>query len=181
MRYWQITTARLSKAARKLDYDGSWHPFQSALYSWYRVWKKRLIQRVNFANSDEENMLLPLVEQIEPLPEMATVTGFREELNVTVGDETYRVTIPLGYEPPNIADVQKTFSSYNISLSLEGNLLYAHLPLAALTTADLTEAQSQLSAVRLFFQAATMSEDKNSLEAARKGFEKMMSSINNQS
>ena len=174
MRYWQITTARLSKAAQKLNYDGVWHPFQSAPLSWYRVWKKRLIQRVNFANSDEENLLLPLVEQIEPLPEMATVTGFREELNVAIRDDTYRVTIPLGYEPPNIADVRKTFGSFNILLSLEENLLYAHLPLVTLTTADLTEAQSQISALRLFFQAATISEDKNSLEAARKGFEKMM-------
>ncbi|HWF43256.1 MAG TPA: hypothetical protein VG537_01315 [Candidatus Kapabacteria bacterium] len=180
MRYSQITTSRLSKAARKLDPDGAWHPFQSTPFAWYRIWKKRLVQRVNFENADEEELLLPFVQRLEPLPEMATTTGFREELtirskNKRLGDENaFEVVISLGYESPFIEEMRTTLGSYQITLSPEGPLLFAHLPLTVLTTEELTQAQEQILAVRLFFQAVTTSDSPRAFEAAKIGFQNMM-------
>lgn len=175
LRYWQITTARLSRAARKLDYDGLWHTFHSTPYAWYRVWNKRLVQRANFSSYEEEHLLLPLVEQLSPLPEMATVTGFREELNIDTTNDRFEVKVPLGYAPEYVDVIRSTLSVYGISIwEEESPLLYAYLPLVALTTPDLTRVQAQIAAVRLFFQAAISSDSSKAMEAARLGFERIM-------
>ena len=137
------------------------------------------MQRINFEDSAEEEQLLPAVQQLEPLPEMATTTGFREELTIRIKKNSLRenrfeVIIPLGYEPPLLEEINKTLGLYHISLSQNGPLLSAHLPLESLTTEALTHAQEHILAVRLFFQAAATSDNPRTLQAAIIGFENMM-------
>jgi hypothetical protein len=174
MRYWQISRIRLGRAARKLTMDNEWHSFESTPYAWYRVWNKRLVQRVNFDNEDEEKKLLPLIQNITPLQELASVTGFREEIQVVWEADALFVTLPLGYEPANIEAIRKKLKQYGIRLVDLDKLLYARIPIEAVTKAELENAQSKIVAVRLFFQAASLSADARTMNAATEGFDKIM-------
>src|SRR5215212_4781811 len=97
MRYWQITTRRLSRAASKLTMDDVWHEWNAAPHSWYRVRNKKMVQRVTFDSPQEAEVLLPLVHSLEPLPELAQASGFREEITVRLLDDSLWFVIPLGY------------------------------------------------------------------------------------
>lgn len=170
MRYWQITTRRLSKAAAKLEMDDEWHPFASTPHSWYRVWRKKIVQRVNFVDEKEEKILFDLIAAIEPLPELATVSGFREELNITLTDDRFWLTLPVGYEPPHLESIQKALLEFGIRCQIKEGLLYAFLPIDSLSREALVLAQSTLVSLRLFFQAVLPSPNPQTIYAALEGF-----------
>jgi hypothetical protein len=174
MRYWQITTRRLSKAAQKLVMDEAWHPFQSTPLAWYRVWKKKIVQRLNFSSQQEQEMFLERFQNIPPLPEMATVSGFREELSMHLDGETLYAEVPLGYAPDHVEDLSAFLSEYGINLRPEEQLLYARIPIPELTIEELARAQEAIVGVRLYFQAASQGSDASTREAARNAFRQMV-------
>ncbi len=87
MRYQQTPISRLSKAAKFLVSDGSWHPFVGEEGMWYRVMGKS-VQRVRIEAGESED-LLALFERVEPLPTRALKEGFRAELRFIVQDDHY--------------------------------------------------------------------------------------------
>jgi hypothetical protein len=148
LKYWQITTSRLSRAAQKLTMDDDWHPFESTPNAWYRVWHKKLVQRVNFADSHEEAQLLPLVREIEPLESMGRVGGFREEMEVTATDDGFAAIVPLGYVPDDKAQLERSLGSNNMQLATEGNLASVRIPFETLDRASLAEVRERLALAR---------------------------------
>src|ERR1051325_10636975 len=108
MKYWQLPARRLSTAARKLEADGAWHPFHHGEHSWYRIGKGRMLQRVQFIDENEERGLMPSLEALDPLPDLARVAGFREEVNIEQSDEGFVLSSMIGYELPS-KEAQKVF------------------------------------------------------------------------
>lgn len=170
MRYWQMRAARLSRAAQKLDADGQWHPMTGTPNAWYRVGKGRVVQRVNFESDYEAKVLLPQISQVDPLLEMATVTGFREEVRIALIDDIAHLVLPLGYAPKELDAFRNAVGEYGIEVRAEDLLLYAYLSIAAVTRDELIYSQRVLVAVRLFFQAVTQAQTTNSLSAAMRAF-----------
>ena len=177
MRYWQISRIRLGRAARKLEMDNEWHPFESISHAWYRVWNKRMVQRLNFENSGEEEKYLHFFQNVQPLKDTASVTGFREEIQIIEKDDALHVTFPLGYEPSNLDAIRKYLLKHRIQLSSKEQLLYAEIPISTLSNPELDRAQSVIVALRLFFQAVISGSGNSALNAAADGFEKIMSEL----
>lgn len=156
--------------------DDAWHPFASSPLSWYRVWRKKIVQRATFENEREEAELLPQMSTIEPLPDLASVSGFREELAIVYRDSSLFVRLPLGYAPSAFAEFERALRTLHIRSETEGELIFALLPLDALTREALLAVTEQQMAVRLYFQAVTAAGvDARALEAARDGFQRMHS------
>ena len=151
MRYSQITTSRLSKSASKLDMDGEWHPFHSTPLAWYRVWRKRLVQRSNFVDENEERIILPLLQSLEPLKRISGTMGFRDELNVILVDDRLEVVAALGYASDTLADLRSALSSLGISVSVDENIITARVPIEELTSEALSTARARLVEARLMF------------------------------
>ncbi len=87
MIYQQIPTIRLAHAARKLNYDGAWHPFGDDGRTFYRI-VKNVMQRVRL-EEDEDLELLALFNDIKPLPSKAARGGFKEEIRIRIEDDAY--------------------------------------------------------------------------------------------
>jgi hypothetical protein len=90
MRYQQTPTSRLAKAAKYLVSDGTWHPFVDEEGMYYRV-RGKMVQRVRIEKG-EDDVLLRLFENFEPLPLRVLREGFREELHFVVDDDRYLLT-----------------------------------------------------------------------------------------
>jgi len=90
MRYQQTPISRLSKAAKYLVPDGTWHPFAEEPGMFYRV-SGKIVQRVRF-EADEREDLLRLFDVFEPLPARVLKEGFREELRILIEDDRYLLT-----------------------------------------------------------------------------------------
>jgi hypothetical protein len=170
MRYWQMRAARLSTASQKLEADGQWHSMRETPHAWYRVGKGRIVQRVNFESDLEEHTLLPKIETLDPLPEMATVTGFREELRMKLESDNVFVILPLGYAPSTLDTLSAALEEYGIELRNEGALLYAFVPVVDVTRDELIHSQHVLTAVRLLFQALSASSAEAAIAAAIRAF-----------
>ena len=151
LKYWQITTSRLSRAAQKLTMDDAWHEFESMPHAWYRVWRKRLVQRVNFRDSDEEMQLLPMIRTIEPLESMGRTGGFREEMEIRMMDDRFAVVVPLGYIPKAPSRLERLLSSSNMTLSTDGNLASVVIAFDVLDHDSLTEARERLALARQLY------------------------------
>lgn len=153
MKYWQITTSRLSRSAKKLEWDSNWHAFESTPHAWYRVWHKRLVQRVNFANSEEETQLLPLVRTIEPLESMGRTGGFREEMEIQITENGFAAVVPVGYAPADPTRLEREFTANKINLRIEGNLATAVIPFERLDLESLVEVRERLALARQLFDS----------------------------
>jgi hypothetical protein len=154
LKYWQITTSRLSRAAHKLTMDDEWHPFESTPHAWYRVWHKKLVQRVNFRDFAEQEQLLPLIRPIEPLESMGRTGGFREEMEVRIHGDGFAVVVPLGYAPEDPAEFIRSLKSNNLQLSVEGNLASVVIPIEVLDHDSLAEARVRLALARQLYDAS---------------------------
>ncbi len=154
MRYGQITTSRLSRVAKKLNADGEWHPSETNPHAWYRVWRKRLVQRATFEDEREKALLLPALYTLEPV-ELASTGGFREELTIRITDDRLEVALPLGYRESVSDALLHSFKAHGITFTEEDGLLVAHLPFESLTTEDLTNVQERMVEVREAFQQTT--------------------------
>jgi len=132
---------------------------------------------VNFDDSQEEQDYLPLLNAITPLQELASVTGFREEIQVGREDDSLYVTLPLGYEPKQIDAIKRKLQQYGITIVDREKLLYARIPIDGITKDELERGQSKIAAVRLFFQAAAMSEGLQGVAAAAEGLDTIMNGL----
>ena len=136
-----------------------------------------MVQRLNFENEVEERTYLPIFRSVVPLKDTASVTGFREEIQIVEEGDSLRVTLPLGYEPANIEAIRRYLSRHEITLAPIEQLVYARISIRAITNEELDRAQLVIAALRLFFQAATLASDTRGLSAAAEGFEKLMKEI----
>jgi hypothetical protein len=152
MKYWQITTSRLSKAAKKLVWDDEWHPFESTPNAWYRVWHKRLVQRVNFEDAAEAEQLLPLVRKIEPLESMGRTGGFREEMEIRVTPAGFAAMIPIGYTPEDLKAFERTLARHKMLAEIQGNLLTIMIPFETLDHESLVEVRERLALARQLYE-----------------------------
>lgn len=156
MRYWQVTTRRLSTAARKLEMDGEWHPFASTPHSWYRVWKRKLVQRVTFRDQIEEDSLLEKMADLEPLEEMVQTAGFREEIDIEELESGLALIGLLGYP----TQVDKRFGPLlkrnGMSLTDKEGLLFIAVPVDSLLKEDVMRSQEKLMTVKMLFQAIAL-------------------------
>jgi hypothetical protein len=156
MRYWQVTTRRLSSAAQKLDMDGEWHPFASTPHSWYRVWKKKLIQRVAFRDQAEEDRLLEQITPLEPLEDLVQTAGFREEIDIEELDRGLALIGLLGYPTQIDKRMGPLLKRNGMALVEKEGLLFIAVPVSALEKPIVMSAQERLAAARMFYQAITM-------------------------
>jgi hypothetical protein len=177
MRYWQMRAARLSTASQKLEADGQWHPMRGTPHAWYRVGKGRIVQRANFDNESEEQVLLEQIMQVDPLPEMATVTGFREEIRLTLESDAAYVILPLGYALEAQETLRSTLDEYGIDLQTEDSLIYAYVPVLAINREELIYSQNVLTTVRLLYQALKISGAKTNATAAVMAFRTAIENI----
>ncbi len=90
MRYQQTPISRLAKAGKYLQSDGTWHPFADEEGMYYRV-REKMVQRVRIEKG-EDDALLRLFENFEPLPLRVLKEGFREELQFVIDDDHYLLT-----------------------------------------------------------------------------------------
>jgi len=90
MRYQQTPISRLAKAGKFLQSDGTWHPFVDEEGMYYRV-REKMVQRVRIEKG-EDDALLRLFENFDPLPLRVLKEGFREELQFVVDDDRYLLT-----------------------------------------------------------------------------------------
>jgi hypothetical protein len=177
MKYWQVSMRRMSRAANKLDMDGAWHPFATGEHSWYRVWNRKTIQRTQFRDAIEQDLLLPMLADFEPLSELEQVSGFREEVRIDVIDDTFQIGVILGYPltgKPQSQALNNAAKRHKITISTEETLLLVFVPLEGLTALEITRAQQLLSALRLFYQTLG-TENAAAIGAANLAFERMVS------
>lgn len=159
MRYWQVTTRRLSTAARKLEMDGEWHPFASAPHSWYRVWKKKLVQRVTFRDQAEEDSMLERISRLEPLETLVQTAGFREEIDIEESEGTsdgpggLSLIGMLGY--PTSVDKRMTplLKRNGMQMIEKEGLLFVAVPVRGLDTPTVMQAQEKLATAKMLYQA----------------------------
>ena len=157
--------------------DGAWHPFATGENSWYRVWEKKTIQRAQFNDTAEQDLLLPVLERFEPLSELEQVSGFREEVRIELLDDTFKIGVILGYPLGGKAQGQaltKAAKRHSVSLTNEETLLLAFASLEALTGQEILRAQRLLTALRLLYQSLR-TEDASVIAAANLAFERMAS------
>jgi len=154
MRYWQVSTRRFSRASQKLEMDEAWHEFTATPLSWYRVWKKKLIQRVTFASSEEEGLLLPLVQTLEPLPDISPSTGFREEIALELADDKLLSRGILGYSLGDEKDklLKKGLKQFRIELREEDRVLKTTVSLLTLDHPSIKESQMRQEVAKLCYQ-----------------------------
>lgn len=174
MRYWQVTTRRLSTAARKLEMDGEWHPFSSTPHSWYRVWKRQLVQRVTFRDQAEEDAMLSQISQFEPLETMVQTAGFREEIDIEATEKGGLSLIGmLGY--PTSVDKRTTplLKRNGMSLIEKEGLLFVGVPLSDLETSVVMSAQEKLETAKMLYQAIQL-HGPQAWDAAVAAFEKTL-------
>ena len=131
--------------------DDEWHPFESTPHAWYRVWRKRLVQRVNFADALEEVQLLPLMRTVEPLEFMGRTGGFREEMEVLIQSEGFAVVGPLGYAPEDLPDLERLLRPNKMSVSVKGNLANVIIPFETLDHDSLAEVRERLALARQLY------------------------------
>ena len=165
MRYWQFTTRRMSRAVQKLEMDGAWHTFQSAEHSIYRVWNKKIVQRATFKDDAEEELLRPSIVVLEPLPDMAQTTGFREELRIELIADKLWMVQPLGYplEPEeNANSFERALAECGIRAMVLDGLLANATPVLEIERACLLQAIELGYAVRGLYN-----ELKNSIGGAQ--------------
>jgi hypothetical protein len=154
MRYWQVTTRRLSTAARKLEMDGEWHPFSSTPHSWYRVWKQKLVQRVTFRDQTEEDSMLERISQLEPLETMVQTAGFREEIDIEETETGGLALIGLlGYPTSVDKRTAPLLKRNGMSLIEKEGLLFIAVPLSGVETAVVMSAQEKLATAKMLYQA----------------------------
>jgi hypothetical protein len=153
MRYWQVTTRRLSTAARKLDMDGEWHPFASAEHSWYRVWKRKLVQRVTFRDQAEEDSMLERISQLEPLETMVQTAGFREEIDIEERESGLALIGMLGYPTSVDKRMGPLLKRNGMLLAEKEGLLFVAVPLAGVETPTVMSAQEKLATAKMLYQA----------------------------
>lgn len=177
MRYWQMRAARLSTASQKLEADGQWHTMAATPLAWYRVGKSRIVQRVNFESDLEQETLFPLISQVDPLPDLASVTGFREELKIEMRGDDFFVVLPLGYSPARRDELEGTLSEYGVEIREIESLIYAYVPLITIERDELIHSQGVLTAVRLFYQAILKSSTTVEANAAESAFRASIESI----
>jgi hypothetical protein len=177
VRYWQMRAARLSTASQKLEADGLWHPMATTPLAWYRVGKGRVVQRVNFESDEEQETLFPLISEVDPLPDLASVAGFREELKIEMQGDDLFVVLPLGYAPANMEVLESTLGEYGIELRDRDTLLFAYVPLITVDRAELIRSQSVLTSVRLFYQAVLKSTALSEANAAVHAFRTSIEAI----
>ncbi len=169
----------MSGAANKLDLDGAWHPFATGEHSWYRVWNRKTIQRIQFRDGVEEDLLLPMLTDFEPLSELEQVSGFREEVRIELNDDTFQIGVILGYPlagKPQSQALSKAVRRHKITICTEETLLLVFASLEALTALEIARAQQLLSALRLFYQTLR-TEDAGAIGAANLAFERMAGSL----
>jgi hypothetical protein len=154
MRYWQVTTRRLSTAARKLEMDGEWHPFASTEHSWYRVWKRKLVQRVTFRDQNEEDAMLERISQLEPLETLVQTAGFREEIDIEATEKGGLSLIGmLGYPTSVDKRTAPLLKRNGMALVEKEGLLFISVPLSALDTPTVMSAQEKLATAKMLYQA----------------------------
>jgi hypothetical protein len=173
MRYWQITTRRLSRAAAKLRMDDAWHAWQAAPLSWYRVWKKKMVQRITFETSAEEAIVFPLLGAFEPLPDVSGTAGFREEVWIVVEDDRFSLRVPLGYRFSEVEKQQafdRPLAQFGMSTGVEQSLVYVNVPIEQFDRTSIIASQTLARGARLFFQGLTAATTSRQIEGAAEVF-----------
>ena len=156
MKYWQITTHRMSKAANKLTADGAWHRFNTVTLSWYRVWQKRLIQRIQFDSQSEESEFLPRLPKFEPLAEITSGGGFREELVLRWSESGPSMTALLGYPFKDGTSSDKfdtALGQFDIHSERSEGLLFCVIGLRDFEKKEIEAKQSILLSAKLLYDA----------------------------
>jgi hypothetical protein len=176
MRYWQVTTRRFSTHAQKLEQDGNWHPFTSTPHSWYRVYGRKVIQRVSFSDAREAEMLFPLVQDLVPLQAIERQAGFREEIDIQLLDQGPALMVLLGYDSVDIGKLTARLRRDGIVLLPKDQLLYAAILLDSISQESLVLAQEKASAVRLLFQGVQQGGEA-ALAAAQAAYNHLMKEL----
>jgi hypothetical protein len=155
MRYWQITTRRLSQAQHKLLKDGEWHPFGEQARSYYRVWQNKIVQRVSFESDEEERALFDAVKNIQPFRDTAGTEGFREELRFVFRDDHIAMLHPLGYVLPEeqMKMFERVCEHFGAVSKAEGNLLWLEVQVAEITNAAIVRSQETIARLKLEYQS----------------------------
>ncbi len=153
MRYWQVTTRRLSTAARKLDMDGEWRPFSTTPHSWYRVWKQKLVQRVTFRDQAEEDSMLERISQLEPLETMVQTAGFREEIDIEETEQGLALIGLLGYPTSLDKRTAPLLKRNGMRLIEKEGLLFIAVPMTGVEKPIMMSAQEKLEMAKMLYQA----------------------------
>lgn len=156
MRYWQVTTRRLSTAAQKLEMDEAWHPFASTPHSWYRVWKRKLVQRVTFRDQVEEDGMLEKMADLEPLEDMVQTAGFREEIDIEELEQGLVLIGLLGYPTQVDKRMGPLLKRHSMRLIEKEGLQFIAVPVADLQKPQIMMAQERLLSAKLLFQAIVL-------------------------
>jgi len=152
----------MSRAAAKLNSDGSWHPFSTTPHSWYRVWQKKLIQRVQFESEAEESEFKDRMDHFEPLPEIATEEGFREELVLHSSENGLTIRTMLGYPISEEAFAHifnVTLSSVGLGSEVIEGLLFLITPVEEFRTEIVAKKQEVILGGRLLYTALSRGEN----------------------
>jgi hypothetical protein len=155
--------------------DDEWHTWQAAPLAWYRVWKKKMVQRVTFESQTEEEIVFPLLAALEPLPDVSGAAGFREELWITIDDDRFALHLPLGYQFTDDAKAlvfSQALGQYQVATSAKQNLVYAVVPVEQFDRDSIIIAQILAQAARLFFQALTTASTPSQMRGAAEVFSK---------
>ncbi len=176
MKYWQITTRRMSRAAQKLVMDDAWHQMNTSPFSWYRVWHKRMIQRAQFVSEIEAREMLPLLDRFEPIAERSGVEGFREQLVLESGEQGMRLVTLLGYpieEGEHMHAFTHAIEQLGNSSEVRDHLLFLVTPLPDLSSAAMIDTEEIISHTKLLYQALRMG---GSIQAALYSFQRALDS-----
>jgi hypothetical protein len=156
VKYWQITTRRMSRAAQKLEMDEVWHPSNASPLSWYRVWHKRMIQRVQFESVAEEQSLLPRLGQFEPVAERSGVEGFREQLVLESTERGMMIVSLLGYpitETESNHAFEHAIEAVGNTTQVRNSLLFLLTPLPELSSKSVIKSEELITHIKLLYQA----------------------------
>lgn len=135
--------------------DEQWHPFSATPMSWYRVWKKKLIQRATFESDAEQETLFPMLMTLPPIENLSLEGGFREELHFELRDDQLYLVIMAGYalsEEKNEL-LQPLLRMWGGVYEERDTLAFLAKELADFAPEYISEAQRYLEAMRLCYQA----------------------------
>jgi len=158
----------MSRAAQKLIMDDAWHPSATSPHSWYRVWHRRLIQRAQFENEQEEQSLFPMLDRFEPIEERSGSEGFREQLVIELADDAVVFVTLLGYplEEKASAAFDRAIALANAATTFRDGLLFLRVTLDELTHEQVTLAEESAFRIKLFYQALAAGSGFAAAEAA---------------
>lgn len=177
MRYWQVTTRRFSTHAQKLEQDGAWHPFASTPRSWYRVFRKKIIQRITFDSPEEEAELFPRLQDLEPLEGIMRSAGFREDIDIQLMEEGPSLIVLLGYEVPGMDLMTKRLKRDAVTVSLTDRVISLAVRLEAIDQREIVKAQEKALAARMLYQSLQTG-GQATWQAALAAYDNLMKQLN---